>query len=392
MPNGGGSCSYECPHFDESSSTCQLRKIVIDNPYWTTCKNYMGRNPYPIGPLYAVLGVIHNGGSGYTDLPYTNGTRPESIRLGDNLDTTFEIMDIHEKPYHFETEAQYLEYYRENDLQNKLEISREIARELGKQAIEILSSEGYVTCSGSRIDLKESILRSVSGTVTYFPTDPLGTNVPGNESTKIGVQNQTTLATAKSLIENGFNPVALNLASATSPGGGFLSGSRAQEEYLARSSALYACLRGNPMYSRADFHTNPFYDDYVIYSPDVIVFRNDRGELLDQPYACSIITSPAVQANAVRNYLPHRVGEIEGAMWKRILKVLAVAHKHGHDSMVLGAWGCGAFGNNGQQIAGLFKKALSENFKGVFTRVDFAITDWSLEKRFIGPFLELQTS
>lgn len=38
-------------------------------------------------------------------------------------------------------------------------------------------------------------------------------------------------------------------------------------------------------------------------------------------------------------------------------------------------------------MAGLFKKALEENFSGAFEQVIFAITDWSEDDRFIGPFV-----
>ena len=73
-------------------------------------------------------------------------------------------------------------------------------------------------------------------------------------------------------------------------------------------------------------------------------------------------------------------------MWQRIIKVLAIGVLHGHDSIVLGAWGCGAFGNDGEEIAEMFECALRINFKGAYRRVIFAITDWSPERRFIGPF------
>jgi uncharacterized protein (TIGR02452 family) len=183
-----------------------------------------------------------------------------------------------------------------------------------------------------------------------------------------------------------FKRAALNLASATSPGGGFLNGARAQEEYLARSSALWACLHDNEMYSYHSSRPDFFYTDYVVYSPNVPIVRNDVGELLEAPYLCSIITSPAVQASAVQHYAPERIEEISSAMWSRILKVLAVAEEHGHKAIVLGAWGCGAFGNDGNEIARLFRQALEENFSGAFEHVVFAITDWSEDERFIGPF------
>jgi uncharacterized protein (TIGR02452 family) len=40
---------------------------------------------------------------------------------------------------------------------------------------------------------------------------------------------------------------------------------------------------------------------------------------------------------------------------------------------VLRAWGCDAFGNDANEIAGLFECALRVNFKGAYRRVIFAI-------------------
>jgi len=58
---------------------------------------------------------------------------------------------------------------------------------------------------------------------------------------------------------------------------------------------------------------------------------------------------------------------------------------------VLGAWGCGVFGNDAHEIAGLFRKALSENFRGAYRTVVFAIIDWTDSHQFIGPFEEVFT-
>ena len=201
--------------------------------------------------------------------------------------------------------------------------------------------------------------------------------------------NETTLVAARRLIAAGYRPAALNFASARHPGGGFLNGARAQEESLARSSGLYACLVGNAMYDLHEARRDAMYTDYVIYSPDVPVFRDDNGTLLAEPYLCSFITSPAVNAKVVLEREPSRRAEIPKVMWRRILKVLAVAAIHGHQALVLGAWGCGAFGNDSREIAGLFQRALAEDFRDVFAQVVFAVTDWSKERRFIGPFCEV---
>ena len=137
------------------------------------------------------------------------------------------------------------------------------------------------------------------------------------------------------------------------------------------------------------FHRNAkddFYTDYVIYSPNVPVFRTDDSGCLEEPYLASFITSPAVYATGVKNFAPARVVEIEAVMAKRIRKVLGVAAAHGQKYLVLGAWGCGAFGNDGRLIARLFREAIEGEFRGVFQEIVFAITDWSGDKKFIGPF------
>src|SRR6185436_15287898 len=154
----------------------------------------------------------------------------------------------------------------------------------------------------------------------------------------------------------GAAPAALNFASAKHPGGGFLTGALAQEESLARSSGLYACLVS-----------------YAIYSPDVPVFRDDTGHLLPQPYSCSFITAPAVNAKVVLDRDRARRPEVRAAMYERVERVLGIAAAHGHPALVLGAWGCGVFGNDPQQIAELFAAALHGPFRGVFATVVFAV-------------------
>ena len=265
----------------------------------------------------------------------------------------------------------------------KTKISRDKAIVYGKEAVEIVRQGKYTAPSGQIFSIADDLARSVRGTVSYPPEITVPQSASGANKTQIEIKNETTLSAATNLIASSYRPVVLNFAAATHPGGGFLNGARAQEEYLARSSGLYACLRDNPMYSFHRDRYDPFYTNYVIYSPDVPVFRSDDGDLLDEPYKVSIITSPAVNAQQVQ---PERRSEILPAMGSRILKVLSVGLLNHHFSIVLGAWGCGAFGNDPTEIAKLFRKALEENFKGAYKRVVFAIIDWSEERRFIGPF------
>jgi uncharacterized protein (TIGR02452 family) len=263
-------------------------------------------------------------------------------------------------------------------------IPRDIAIELGEEAVRTIQTGCYHAPSGRLVNIARLIENSVRQTLSYPPDAVVPETCASLHQTEIEVENETTLAAARRLLASGYKPVVLNFAAPTHPGGGFLSGARAQEEYLARSSGLYACLRNNPMYEFHRSNYDPLYTNYAIYSPQVPVFRTDDGvQLIEEPYPLSIITAAAVNAGRLD---AARQGEISAAMWQRIVKVLAVGLLHGHDSIVLGAWGCGAFGNDADEIAGLFNRALRQNFRGAYRRVIFAIVDWSAEKRFISPF------
>ena len=95
---------------------------------------------------------------------------------------------------------------------------------------------------------------------------------------------------------------------------------------------------------------------------------------------------PGGEREVVLERNPGRGPEIRQRMGVRIRKVLAVAEAHGHEHLVLGAWGCGAFGNDPEEIADLFKLVLAGEFRDAFEHVVFAITDWSAQRRFIGLF------
>jgi uncharacterized protein (TIGR02452 family) len=75
-------------------------------------------------------------------------------------------------------------------------------------------------------------------------------------------------------------------------------------------------------------------------------------------------------------------------MERRIERLFAVAADQGYRAMVLGAWGCGAFGNDPCATAQSFRSALIGPYSGVFDRITFAITDWSEDRQFLRPFAE----
>jgi uncharacterized protein (TIGR02452 family) len=252
-------------------------------------------------------------------------------------------------------------------------IDRGRAAALGQEAVTIAAAGSYVTATGRQVSLGDTVGDAIAATRTYPPDQRVTVPPPRFAETAIAVTGESTLAAGRRLIAAGRDAAALNFASAKNPGGGFLGGARAQEESLCRSSALFPCLDGSPMYAHHRARPDPMYGDWVIHSPGVPVFRDDDGALLDEPYLLTFLTSPAVNAGVVLERDPSRGAEIRAAMQGRIARVLAIAAAEEHDALVLGAWGCGVFGNDPAVIAALFAEALAGPFAGHFAEVVFAI-------------------
>lgn len=267
--------------------------------------------------------------------------------------------------------------------------SRKIRAQIAQQTVDILQRGWYTLPDGTTVSLGDSVRDAVQRTRHYAPEDFADvftrrdrilaeSQVPGR--TRFDVVNATTLAAARRLADSRppGDVVCLNFASAKNPGGGFLNGSQAQEESLARASGLYPCLSPvSGYYATNRSHPSCLYTDNMIYSPAVPVIRDDEDQLLAVPYAVSLITAPAVNAGAVRANEPHHVSQIEPVMLDRIEKLLSLAVVHGHRLLVLGAWGCGVFKNDPADVARWFHVHLCGT--GTFTRafdvVTFAVLD-----------------
>jgi uncharacterized protein (TIGR02452 family) len=272
-----------------------------------------------------------------------------------------------------------------NSRKQTLMISHQIAASLGQSAVQAISQGYYHNAVGIKVDWSDAVNAARQNKLCISPTDALPdfADYKIQPETHIQVSNETTILAAKRLTESGLRPLALNFANGIQPGGGFLHGALAQEETLCRSSALYATLVNDPMYETHQQRPLPDSTDWAIYSPDVPFFRNDEGITLPQPWLLSILTCAAPYAPSVGR---QKSSEL---LRQRIKRVLYIARAYGYTSMVLGAWGCGAFENDAHQTAVDFRHALETDFRGAFSNIVFAITDWSPKRKFLGPFREV---
>ncbi len=254
--------------------------------------------------------------------------------------------------------------------------------------IAALEKGRYTAPDGSTVDISALVAACVAGTQAYDPDElaqlreQMLTQPTNPLSTMFAVVNETTLQGSARLVAGGqFRRIGvLNFASAKHPGGGFLGGARAQEESLARSSALYFSLRQCP--DHYDFHRTLgtcLYSDRMIYSPACPVLRDDAGNWLPQPYLVDFITSPAPNAGAVMRNEPDNRSRITPVLTERAGKILALAAHRQCDALVLGAWGCGVFKNDPITVAAIFHDYLRPDgaFGQRFQHVLFSVYDTS---------------
>ncbi|MFD3314261.1 TIGR02452 family protein [Streptomyces sp. NPDC058694] len=263
-------------------------------------------------------------------------------------------------------------------------------RGIARQTEEIVAAGSYHASDGRTVSIAAAVAAARQGTRMYGPgpvetpqtspvararTSPEAPSRVGQVDTFFEVTGESSLEAARRLP----GPVAvLNFASARNPGGGYLNGAQAQEEALCRASALYACVvEAREFYDHHRTHRDPFYTDRVIHSPAVPVFRDDRGQLLDEPYTAGFLTAAAPNAGVVLRTVPERAPELPGALASRAERVLETAAAHGYRRLVLGAWGCGVFQNDPAQVAGAFRALLTDGgrFAGSFEHVVFGVLD-----------------
>ena len=176
--------------------------------------------------------------------------------------------------------------------------------------------------------------------------------------------------------------LVLNFANPVHPGGGVRNGSRAQEEDLCRKSSLLLSLESKAARKYYEYneslHTYMGSDALMI-TPQVEIIRDENGELLDDSVIVSVLTCAAPMVSRGKEGMSE--DEYEVMVYNRIMGMLKCVAYLGYKNLVLGAWGCGAFGNDAHVISNLFYKALKDiNYnnrgeKDLFRRIDFAVLD-----------------
>lgn len=245
--------------------------------------------------------------------------------------------------------------------------------------------------SMSRIDSDSSLQQSVASSIASQQFIAEGTTIalpqpPYAEPAKVIVTKNRSFEAARPYAEQGLKTAVLNFASSTNPGGGVTSGASAQEECLCRVSTLYPCLKDESMwdlfYAPHRKARNPLHNDDIIYTKDVIVFKDDDYQPLPKPFTVDVITcaAPTLREQSSNRYNPSdgdkapdiTPEDLLALHEKRGRQILSSAAANGAQVIILGAFGCGAFRNDPAVVAQAYANILPE-YLHYFRTIEFAV-------------------
>lgn len=256
--------------------------------------------------------------------------------------------------------------------------------------------------------LKEAIKQSSVGQRLILETDEF--SAPTRErflnKAKVVVSKKRSYEAAYNYKE--YKTCVHNFASASTPGGGVVKGSSAQEECLCRCSTLYFNLNSPEMW--AGFYTphriaqNPVHNDDCIYTPGIVVIKTDTESptLMNEEdwYSVNVITCAAPNLRQMpSNKMNTGDGvkkvkmldeDLQALHEKRLTRILDIALAEGNEAIILGAFGCGAFENNPEVVARATKNVI-EKYLHAFKVIEFAVycsprdeSNYEIFKRMLG--------
>ena len=203
--------------------------------------------------------------------------------------------------------------------------------------------------------------------------DQLNNSMSNN--TQIEVINKTTIG---AVLNENSKCCVLNFASYKTPGGGVLEGYGSQEESLCYVSNLYDELY-QFKYTFYERHkmlgmNKGLYSSEAIYSEDINIIKDENFNLRELR-TMNVITMAAPYAKIIRRYNPDMIDLIYSALRERCKRVLEIAINYNQETLVLGAFGCGVFQNNLDDLIEIWYNLLTGEFNNKFKKVIFAVPD-----------------
>lgn len=220
--------------------------------------------------------------------------------------------------------------------------------------------------------------RQIGHNYPYGNTEKIAHNslqIPtGNRArfnTIIEVVNNDTINAGKLLKDAGYNPALLNFADNLIAGGSVDVGSGAQEESLWRRTNLFCTQLQDDFYPISELPSQE-----GLYTSFATVFKEtekNRCVMLKEPFRMAFIAVPGLRNPQLTDRGVFSKQDDE-KLANKIELIFQIAFAKGHDSIVLGALGCGAWRNPPRLVAEKFKQMCAK-YHGVFRRLTFACLD-----------------
>lgn len=241
--------------------------------------------------------------------------------------------------------------------------------------------------------------RGVQSSTLLVNLPPLFKPSPPNASVvyNIRVSQTDTISAARELHLSAPNAkiAILNMASPLHPGGGVLTGATSQEEFLCTRTTLLPSLKD-------EFYRLP--ELGAVWTSDCLVFRDTDGSNLSKAdrFYVDVVTAPMLRFPELKGGKdgPKSTWADEQALelvLEKMRIVMRAVSSNDVQRVVLGAWGCGAYGNPTKEIARAWRivllgnrKGRKEEWKGV-EQVVFAITDGHMADLFNDVFANALT-
>lgn len=256
------------------------------------------------------------------------------------------------------------------------------------ETVYVVNKGFYINSKGEKVEIPREHEGINLDSVTFYDKD-IKKNINFDKlkrfKTEIKVVNQDCLYAAKELYDDGYSPAVVNFASFKVPGGGVRKGSRAQEENLCRRTNLFESIfRFIDTLSKEyclplEKKRYPLPVNHgAIYSPSISVFRESDDKeyaFMDELFSIDVITIAALK-NPPLDSKGHMSDWAKSITKEKIRTMLNLAIYWENDSIVLGAFGCGAFANPPEDVAKLFKEVLEEpEYRDKFEKIVFAVLD-----------------
>lgn len=309
------------------------------------------------------------------------------------------------------TKATALREHRERLAQTTQDTFHTVLTTQTYQEDVITDDDTVLIASGASHDLSDQIMRSRQATSFYPHHSPLlaawekapllseksnPQNLPHNTlptpqlTTSFEFVSLSTLSAARNVRSSCSQSSALRIGvlNSSSPkraGGASLSGGDTQEECLVRQTTLLDSLQnsnaGRQFYSehRSASDGSGLHDHSLLFSPGVIVFKDDRGRRIP-PYAIDVVSGVPVNASTVLAKFSVDNSEllngIRVVMKERMARILRLFEERGDKTLILSAFGVGQFCNSPDMIGEIWADLLSARdgkFRDVFDKVIFAI-------------------